>query len=451
MGWRFSLVDIFAAIFGVAVALGVWRLTGVAWHYGLLCAFVVWFAHGCWSQASAIGRAIPGQSALDPLAGETLKRQRLARWFGPIAVGIAVICLIAHESRWAGLRTTDIDYGVVDGLAVALLLLPVLALCCPPQIEPELHRGFWSQLRRAMGSIAAFGLALAVVCDVLAITMLVHCAIEGVVLAIPWRRRDVVTGTPRVDATTRQLFAYSAMAATAVWWTTLALVRRTSRIHPAPGSWRWHVLGLAPASVLLAGLTSWGSAIFCGRISPLLGETILTGPTAVLWLAGVVVAHVVIWATPFVLAHSDGRRIVAIRLDSAPRRYVHEWWVVLCLPAIWFVIRLGDLYQQELWRFIAGKTTLDWTDLGYYLQDRVNWLGTAYLLALFVIAWRRWRGRDEPGVIVVVPRPRMIIVAAALGTLVLVVTAPPILMWLGFVLWTWPEKLPGEAWLTGGS
>jgi arginine exporter protein ArgO len=453
VGWRFSLADIFAATLGIAVALGVWRLTGVAWHYGLLCAFAVWFAMGAWSQASAVGRALPGQLALDPLAGQALRLKRLTRWMAPIAVAIAVMSLIAHEAGWVGLRTTDIDYGVVDGLAVALLLLPILALCNSPRAETDLRRGFWLHVKHSMGLISSFVLAVVIAFDILLITVLVHAAIEGVLSAIPLRRRDVMTGTPPVNAATRQLFSTAAMAATVVWWTTLALARRTSRIRPSEKSWRWHVLGLTVAGLLLAALTLWGVFIFCRRISPLLGESIGAAPPAVLWLACVVVAYVVMWATPLLIAHDDGTRIVAIQLDSAPRRYVHEWWAVICLPAIWFLVRLGDLYQQELWRFITGKDTLTWDDLGYYLQDRVNWFGTAYLFALFVIAWRRWRwrGRDEPGVIVVVPRPRMTIAVAALGTLVLVVTAPPILMWLGFVLWTWPQMLPGEAWLTSGS
>ena len=444
--WRFTIADLLIVFVGLGGALSVVRLPGLSWYDGLLGAFAVWFLCKCWSAAWELARAFAPDSARFQDAAPCMFAAVAGYVLAPLAVVLGTILHCAGRAGHSEMELDDFLHGQAFALScLALVIVPTISVVQPYHLYQSNREVFTGRLINVVATILAIGVIIAQVSYLLILPVLIHIAIDGVRVAQPFRRGGMQYTDGFVDDRTAANFACGAFIAASLWLATAWQSARLARAIKSRLFWLRPELWLV---ILLAALTAtlaWGHREFRTSISPILGPFLLSDKPAILFWLGLAVAVVVAcWATRQILCNSaETYGTLTLTLPARHKRPYDTWVAVSFIAVAWAVIArlpwILPIFWQNGWRFF-------WESLQYIATDTEVLFMLAAVCVWLQIARNYRRGYDDRTVKVTRATYAQLI-SIWLAALGVTVTAAPVFAWLSFVLWTWRNQFPGEAWL----
>lgn len=435
--WRFTIAGLMVCMLGIAVGLATSRLPNAHWFDGLLGAFFVWYTIGCWRQAAALARSTALHVDADDLW--TIRLAIGIRAIAPLVVACGIALHLGRRSGLEALKFGDFAHSqALEFVSTGLILLPVLALL-PQMSQRQItapRRRFGKLLSSILGIVAVAALSLVIGANLMLVTVLVHIAIHGVRQVQPFRRHGVQFDASAFDPDATRLFNWGAVAAVILWFAAVACLWRFARgtiSTDAPARRQRVALAIIMAVTMaaLACLVVAGGRLFVTQISPFLGRYIwIDKPPLLWWLALLFLATAACWLTAMLLrvpCDSEATNTFRVTLPSAP--LLHDWLLVLSLPAVWWACNLIETIQTlgSLMREMPGLLFGDVSTL----------LLLAYCLSWVHVAWRQWKGHDASRLELARVSPWHV-AAVWLGCAAIIAVGGPVAAWISFALWTWP-------------
>lgn len=443
---RFSIEDLCILTTSAAVGLAARRLPNLTWLDVLLIVFATFCMLGVLSQALVVRRLLVStQNPVHALRGPLLAEVAIRSFAGIAIIGITLEKVIQASQERPFFHLPTESEIALQSLLDGTMFLAIL-LIYPPSASIQGLR--LSRLWRGVIVLATCSVALVMVlvfaAEAIGPSAFTHLAILKLAHPEAWTPGSIEFGSLR--PATIERFAGGSLLALSLWIMTAAsytqaVIRRPTAAHFA-SYWQ------AAAEMTLFMLTlllAWGFHLFVTQISPFLGPFVGRQPAGYWSLAALFVAAGALWWTRTALLARGGLHPLLVHLRPG-QRFAYEWLLVMALPVAWwlsrqyFVVQLIRHGSDSVWEKLESLVTL-------IAKTPEDFLALAVLAGFIQTAWRRWRGSDVAGAMEIVPISDTWPIRMTVTHWLLLAAAAPTVMWLCFVLWTWPGHFPGESWL----
>ena len=438
---RFTLSDMLAGTFVIAVALAAW-IYAQDWRTVVLAVIAGALTVGLSRQARDIW-----------VAGSTADHSHavhLSLWFplgwrvlaGPLLIVVILLgCVpqaaLDEEFAWDADTIQRVGDHLSQSVPVLLMTTALLGgYLARRSPSPARATSRWTEAAWWLGAVV---MLVVVGTSMLLVYSLVHIAIQGIFSYFPFSRLGVAQNPP--TATNREVAAF-------VRWSYLAgfgvLLSAWLTVRLAASFERHWIRRIVIAAILLVTLTLtcryliWVYQTELPRISPIFSELLFVRPQRQ-WLYAVVLVGIFATAATWRIMQQPAQATCRLPINWQERssRYWHERALVLGLVA--FVVLDGwvrDAFFPDWWPTVLWDRFLSVVYAAF--GEPVAYLRLACLIVIGLVAVRRWRGEGATSdtLFAVLPPARFALVW--LAVVATIVTGVPAFTVFCFAFWLAP-------------